>query len=111
MRRAGPSQASNSAPCGGSDAAKPRAWGNAMRRAGPSQASNSAPCGGSDAAKPRAWGEHTSAGESSRLLRALSRRTPALPRHQQGKWGYIVAWLVGIPVPILIVIFLLRGCT
>ena len=82
-----------------------------MRRAGPSQASNSAPCGGSDAAKPRAWGEDASAGESSRLLRALSRRTPALPRYQQGKWGYILAWLVGIPVPILIVIFLLRGCT
>ena len=50
-------------------------------------------------------------GESSRWLRALSRRTPALARYQQGKWGYILAWLVGIPVPILIVIFLLRGCT
>lgn len=49
--------------------------------------------------------------ESSRLLRSLSRHAPALPRYQQGKWGYIVAWLVGIPVPILIVIFLLRGCT
>lgn len=49
--------------------------------------------------------------ESSRLLRALSRRAPALSRYQQGKWGYILAWLVGIPVPILIVIFLLRGCT
>ena len=39
------------------------------------------------------------------------RGAPALPRSQQGKWGYILAWLVGVPVPILIVIFLLRGCT
>ena len=30
---------------------------------------------------------------------------------QAGKIGYILAWLVGIPIPILIVIFLLRGCT
>jgi len=33
-----------------------------MRSAGPSQGSNSAPVGGSEAAKPRAWGDHTSAG-------------------------------------------------
>jgi hypothetical protein len=32
-------------------------------------------------------------------------------RLQQGRWGYIVAWLIGVPVPILIVIYLLRGCT
>ena len=30
---------------------------------------------------------------------------------QEGRWGYILAWLIGVPVPILIVIFLLRGCT
>lgn len=50
-------------------------------------------------------------GEPSHASRALSRDMPALARYQQGKWGYILAWLVGIPVPILIVIFLLRGCT
>lgn len=32
------------------------------------------------------------------------------PKRQQGKIGYILAWLLGIPIPILIVIFLLRGC-
>jgi hypothetical protein len=42
-----------------------------------------------------------------RALRAM----PALPRLQQGRWGYILAWLIGVPVPILIVIYLLRGCT
>jgi len=31
-------------------------------------------------------------------------------RHQEGKIGYIIAWLLGVPIPILVVIFLLRGC-
>jgi hypothetical protein len=35
--------------------------------------------------------------------------TPAAK--QQGAVGYILAWLLGIPIPILLVIFLLRGCT
>lgn len=30
---------------------------------------------------------------------------------QEGRWGYILAWLIGVPVPILVVIFLLRGCS
>ena len=42
--------------------------------------------------------------------RALT-RPPTLRQLQQGRWGYILAWLVGIPVPILILIYLLRGCT
>jgi hypothetical protein len=46
------------------------------------------------------------------MTRALLRRgRPTLRRFQEGKWGYILAWLIGVPVPILIVIFLLRGCT
>jgi hypothetical protein len=32
-------------------------------------------------------------------------------RTQRGRWGYILAWLIGVPVPILVIIFLLRGCT
>jgi hypothetical protein len=28
-----------------------------------------------------------------------------------GAAGYILLWLLGIPIPILIVIFLLRGCS
>jgi hypothetical protein len=36
---------------------------------------------------------------------------PTLRHLQEGRWGYIVAWLVGVPVPILILIYLLRGCT
>ena len=32
-------------------------------------------------------------------------------RLQQGKIGWILMWLVGIPIPLLLVLFLLRGCT
>ncbi|WP_367874677.1 hypothetical protein [Luteolibacter sp. Populi] len=28
-----------------------------------------------------------------------------------GKIGWILLWLVGVPVPLLIIFFLLRGCT
>jgi hypothetical protein len=30
---------------------------------------------------------------------------------QAGKIGYILLWLIGVPIPILILIYLLRGCT
>jgi hypothetical protein len=32
-------------------------------------------------------------------------------RRQQGKVGWIFLWLIGIPIPILLILFLLRGCT
>jgi hypothetical protein len=35
----------------------------------------------------------------------------SLPRKQEGKAGYILLWLLGVPIPILLLIFLLRGCT
>ena len=31
--------------------------------------------------------------------------------NEKGKIGYILAWLLGVPIPVLFVIFLLRGCT
>jgi hypothetical protein len=34
-----------------------------------------------------------------------------LPAHQQGRVGYILLWLLGVPIPILFLIYLLRGCT
>lgn len=30
---------------------------------------------------------------------------------QEGRWGYILLWLLGVPIPILLIIYLLRGCT
>lgn len=32
-------------------------------------------------------------------------------KETEGKIGYILLWLLGIPIPILFAIFLLRGCT
>ncbi len=28
-----------------------------------------------------------------------------------GKIGWILLWLLGIPIPVLLILFLLRGCT
>jgi len=30
---------------------------------------------------------------------------------EQGKIGWILLWLVGIPIPILLLLYFLRGCT
>jgi hypothetical protein len=32
-------------------------------------------------------------------------------RDQKGTIGYIFAWLLGVPIPVLILVALLRGCT
>ena len=32
-------------------------------------------------------------------------------RASSGKIGWIFLWLLGIPIPVLLVLFLLRGCT
>ena len=29
---------------------------------------------------------------------------------QYGRWGYILAWALGVPIPILLLIYFLRGC-
>lgn len=30
---------------------------------------------------------------------------------ESGKAGYALLWLLGVPIPILIIIYLVRGCT
>ena len=30
---------------------------------------------------------------------------------EEGKVGWILLWLLGIPIPILVVLLILRGCT
>ena len=32
-------------------------------------------------------------------------------RSQKGAMGYVLAWLLGVPIPILIIVALLRGCS
>ncbi len=39
-------------------------------------------------------------------------KTPKRPDGQlPGKLGWILLWLIGIPIPVLLILFLLRGCT
>ena len=32
-------------------------------------------------------------------------------RDESGRAGWIFLWLIGVPVPLLLVLFMLRGCT
>jgi hypothetical protein len=32
-------------------------------------------------------------------------------RYQSGRMGWILLWALGVPIPILLVLYLLRGCT
>jgi hypothetical protein len=41
----------------------------------------------------------------------LEARMARLRRYQEGKAGWILLWLLGVPIPVLFVLFLLRGCT
>jgi len=34
-----------------------------------------------------------------------------LLKSQKGAAGYILLWLLGVPIPVLLLIYLLRGCT
>lgn len=38
-------------------------------------------------------------------------KTTNTNRWNSGKIGWVLLWLVGIPVPILLILFLMRGCT
>ena len=31
--------------------------------------------------------------------------------NQNGKVGWILLWALGVPVPVLLILFLVRGCT
>jgi hypothetical protein len=30
---------------------------------------------------------------------------------EAGKVGWVLLWLLGVPIPVLLILFLLRGCT
>ena len=47
--------------------------------------------------------------EYRRVIRGLHKHSTTM-KMQEGKMGYLLLWLVGVPIPILLVIFLLRGC-
>lgn len=35
----------------------------------------------------------------------------SLKQVREGKVGWIMLWLLGVPVPVLLILFLIRGCT
>jgi hypothetical protein len=37
-------------------------------------------------------------------------RRGGTPGNQKGALGYVLAWLLGVPIPILIIVALLRSC-
>jgi hypothetical protein len=45
-----------------------------------------------------------------RTLRTLM-RTSSDVRSKEGKIGWALLWLMGVPIPILFIFFLMRGCT
>ena len=45
------------------------------------------------------------------LTRVAQRGSRYIRRGQEGRWGYILAWALGVPIPILILVYLLRGCS
>jgi hypothetical protein len=47
----------------------------------------------------------------SRIADRLQYHPIASLRRQQGKLGWLFLWLIGIPIPVLLVLYLLRGCT
>ena len=34
-----------------------------------------------------------------------------ISRDEKGKVGWILLWALGVPVPILLILFVMRGCT
>jgi len=34
-----------------------------------------------------------------------------ITRKREGKVGWILLWVLGVPIPILLILFLVRGCT
>jgi hypothetical protein len=32
-------------------------------------------------------------------------------RSERGAWGWGALWLIGVPIPVLLILFLMRGCT
>lgn len=45
------------------------------------------------------------------MLRRQHPGAIAGPGRQKGAMGYVLAWLLGVPIPILIIVALLRGCS
>jgi hypothetical protein len=43
-------------------------------------------------------------------IQSLPSRRERWRERQRGKIGYILLWLLGVPIPLLFLFYLLRGC-
>ena len=43
-------------------------------------------------------------------MKRLMRSLPANGNKEKGLVGYVLAWILGVPIPILIIVALLRSC-
>lgn len=41
----------------------------------------------------------------------LKERIISIHKNEDGKMGWILLWALGVPIPILVILFILRGCT
>lgn len=41
----------------------------------------------------------------------MGMKTTLTNRFKSGKIGWIFLWLIGVPIPVLLILFLMRGCT
>ena len=39
------------------------------------------------------------------------RNDPMIGKREKGKVGWVLLWLIGVPIPVLLILFMLRGCT
>lgn len=46
-----------------------------------------------------------------RAANAAWEKVIAMHNKEDGKLGWILLWLLGVPIPVLLILFLLRGCT
>jgi hypothetical protein len=44
-------------------------------------------------------------------IQLIKDRWSARKQRAAGKAGWILLWLLGVPIPVLLILFLLRGCT
>lgn len=48
---------------------------------------------------------------ASSLARVAASSFARVAASRSGKAGWAILWLLGVPVPILVILFLVRGCT
>jgi hypothetical protein len=44
--------------------------------------------------------------KSASVMKSFNHR-----KYERGKVGWALLWLIGVPIPVLLIFFLMRGCT